>query len=126
MSCHHMPNGIWSLTSAMSLYPTIHSSLSVDGLAQSMAQEKERQDSSSASELCSRISHRCCSLHSQLTPEMVGFISLSTKIVPSDSFLGQGIYCTMYTIPRSTDVGYDLKVPLETNNDDRKLLLLLV
>lgn len=57
---------------------------------------------------------------------MVGFISLSTQIVPSDSFSGQGTYCTMYTLPSSMDVGYHLKVPLETNNDGGKLFLLLV
>ena len=65
-------------------------------------------------------------LHSQLTLEIVVFISMGSQIVLPDSFLAKGIYCTMYTLPSRMDVGYDLKVPLETNNDDRKLFLFVV
>lgn len=57
---------------------------------------------------------------------MVGFISTGPQTASSDSFSGQGMYRTMTTLPSRMDVGYDLKVPLEANNDDVKLFLFLV
>lgn len=89
-------------------------------------QDAERGNSGRALRLKSCAQASSAAVCSQITLQTVGFISMGSQMASPNGFLGQGMYCTLCTLPNRMDVGCDLKVLLETNNNDGKLLLFLV